>query len=63
MTTEKDMKKLVEGYESYTGSDLRVQKTAGSPGMNLSKNDLEEPDNINNYRLFVGQLIWYTNKV
>ena len=57
------MKKLVEGYEEYTGSDLRVQKTPGSPGTTLSKSDLEEPDNINEYISFVGQLMWYTTKV
>ena len=26
MTTEKDVKKLVEGYKNYMGSDSRVQK-------------------------------------
>ena len=55
---EKDVKKLAEGNEKYTGSDLKVQKTAGYLGTNLSKGDLEEPDNINNYRSFVGQLMW-----
>ena len=63
MTMEKGVKKLVEGYEKYTGSDLRVQKTPGDPGTNLSKSELEDPDNINTYRSFVGQLMWYTTKV
>ena len=63
MTMEKDVKKLVEGNENYTGSDLRVQKTPGAPDMTLNKSDLEEPDNINKYRSFVGQLMWYTTKV
>ena len=31
--------------------------------MTLSKSDLEEPDNINNYRSFMEQLMWYMNKV
>ena len=50
MTTEKDTKKLIEGYENYTGSNLRVQKIPGAPGTTLSKSDLEESDNINKYR-------------
>ena len=54
MTMEKDLKKLVEGYEEYTGSYLRVQKTPGTLGMTISKSHLEEPDNINKYRSFVG---------
>ena len=36
-TMEKDVKKLVEGYEKYAGSNLRIQKTHGAPGTNLSK--------------------------
>ena len=63
MTMYKDVKKLIEGYKKYTGSDLKVQKNPGAPGMNLSKSDLEEPDNINKYRSFVGELMWYTTKV
>ena len=31
--------------------------------MALSKSDLEEPQNIDNYRSLVIQLMWYTNKV
>ena len=60
---EKDAKNLIEGYENYTGSDLRVQKYLRAPGMTLSKSDLEEQYNINNYRSFVGQLMWYATKV
>ena len=47
MTMEKDAKKLVEIYENYMGSDLRVQKTPGSLGTTLSKSDLEKPVNTN----------------
>ena len=47
MAMEKDVKKLVEGYKKYTGSDLRVKKTPGAPGTTLSKSYLGEPDNIN----------------
>ena len=50
MTLEKYVKKLVEGYENYTGSDIKVQKTPGSPGTNLIISDLEEPYNIDNHR-------------
>ena len=47
---DKDAKKLVEGYEKYSGSDLRIQKTPGSPGTTLSKSDLKDTNNINKYR-------------
>ena len=63
MTMEKDVEKLVEGSENYTGSNLRVQKNIIAPVTTLSKSDLDEPDNINKYRSFVGQLVWYTAKV
>ena len=57
MTTEKDIKKLVEGYKKYIGSDVKVQKTTGAPGMTLSKTELEEHYNIDKYTSFMGQLI------
>ena len=63
MTMEKDVKNLKQCYKKYTGSDLRVQKTPGALGKTQSKIDLEEPDNINKYRSFMGHLIWYTTKV
>ena len=64
MTMYKDVKNLVEGYENYTGSDLKVQKTPGDPGTTLSKSDLEEPDNTNNkYITFVGQIMCYITKM
>ena len=44
-------------------SSKRIQKTPGAPGTNLSKSDLEEPDNINKYRSLVGKLMWFTTKV
>ena len=36
----KDVNKLVEGYEKYIGSDLKVQKTPGAPGTTIIKSDL-----------------------
>ena len=62
-TMEKGVKKLVEGYEKYTGSDVKVQKNPGDPGTTLSKIDLEETYNIDKYISFVGQLMLYTTKV
>ena len=55
--------KLVEGYEKYTGSELKVQKTPGDLGTTISKSDLEETDNINKHISFVEQLMWYKTKV
>ena len=62
-TTEKDTKKLVEGYRKYTGSDVKAQKTPGYPETTLSKINLEETYNIDKYISFVGQLMWYATKV
>ena len=50
-------------FGKYTGGGLRIQKTPGALGATLSKIDLGEIDRINNYRSFVGQLMWYKNKV
>ena len=47
----------------YTESDLKVQKNLGDLVTTISKSDLEEPDNINKYRSFAVQLMWYTTKV
>ena len=41
MTTDKDTKKLVEGYEKYTGSEVKVQENPGAPGPTLNKSDCE----------------------
>ena len=60
---DKAIKNLVEGYKKYTNSDVKVHKTSGAPGTTLNKSELEEPYNIDNYRSFVGQLMWYTTKV
>ena len=46
ITMDTDVKKLVEFYEKYTGSDIKVQKNPGGPGTTLSKSELEEPYNI-----------------
>ena len=53
----KYVKKLVEGYEKYTESDLNVQKSPGALGITISKSDSEETDNINKYGSFVVQLM------
>ena len=57
------MKKLVEVYEKYTGRGVKFQETPEAPGTTLSNSDLEEPYNIDKYRPFVGQLMWYMTKV
>ena len=60
---DKDVDKLVEGCDKYTVSDIKVHKTHGDPGTNLSKSESEEPKDIYKYRSFVGKLMWYTTKV
>ena len=57
MTMEKEAKKLVEGYNKYTGSDVKVQKTTGAHGKTISKSDSDEPHNIDTYISLVGQLM------
>ena len=41
ITMEKYVKKLIEGYEKYTGSDVKVQKTYDATDTTLSKSDSE----------------------
>ena len=53
MTMQKDAKKLVEGNDNYTGSDVKAQNIPGDPGTTLSKSNLEEPHNVDKYRSFV----------
>ena len=36
MTMEKDANKLVEVYEKYNGSEVKVQKILGAPSTNPS---------------------------
>ena len=43
---EADVKKLVEGYNKYTASDVNIQKTPGPLGMTISKSELKEPKDI-----------------
>ena len=38
VTTEKYVNKLVDGYEKFIGSGLKVRKILGDPGMTLNKN-------------------------
>ena len=40
ITMDKNIKNLVEGYEEYIRSDVKVQKNPGSLGKNLSKIEL-----------------------
>ena len=49
-TIDKDVNKLVEGYEKYTGRDVKVKKTPEPPGTTLSKSDLEETYNMDKHR-------------
>ena len=60
---EKNIKKLVDGYKKFTGFDVKVQKTPGTPGTSLCNSELEYPTYIDKYRSFVVQIMWYTWKV
>ena len=50
LTTEKDVQKLVEGYDKNMGGEVKVQEPPGAPGTTPKNSDLEEPQDINNYR-------------
>ena len=50
MAMEKDAKKLFNGYEKFTGKDVKVQETPVSPGNDFSKRKLEEPTDKDKYR-------------
>ena len=63
VTMEKNIKKLVDGYKKFTGVDVKVQKTPGTPGTSLCNSELEYPTYIDKYRSFVVQIMWYTRKV
>ena len=53
---EKEVNKLVYGYEKFTGSDIKVQKTLGDRGNTLCNSELKEPSDKDNYSLFVSQI-------
>ena len=42
-------KTWVKGFENYTGSDVKVQKTPSDPGTTLSKSESDEPKDIDKY--------------
>ena len=43
ITMEKDVNKLVNWYDKFTGSDVKIHKTPGDTGTNLCKSELNEP--------------------
>ena len=63
MTMKKAVRKLLSGYNNHTRIDVKLQKTPGAPITTLSKSVLEEPQDIDNYRSFVVQLMRYKTKM
>ena len=41
-TMETDVNKLVDGYDNFNGIDIKVHKTPGVTGTNLSKSEIKE---------------------
>ena len=41
ITMEKDVNKLVGGYDKFTGSDIKFHKTPGAPSTNLGESKLK----------------------
>ena len=60
---EKDVKKLVKVFQNHNGSNIKIKKTPGATGTAPSKSNLEEPQNTDDYRSLVGQLMWYITRV
>ena len=50
MNMEKDVKKLVDGYDNFTGRYIKVQKTPVATIMTISKSETEETKDIDKYR-------------
>ena len=63
ITMGKDVNKLVDAYENFTRSDIKVQKTHGAPCKTLSEIRLKDTTYIDKYRSFAGRIMWYTTKV
>ena len=60
---EKNIRKILDGYNNFIESNLEVQKTPGYPGTILSSRKLKYPTDIDKYMSFVVQIILYTTKV
>ena len=60
---EKNIKKLVDGYKKFTGVDVKVQKTPGTPGTSLCNSELEYPTYIDKYRSLLDQIMCYATNV
>ena len=54
---EKDVNKLVERYNKFTGSESKVQKTHGAPGTTLREIKLKHLTEIDKYMSLLGQII------
>ena len=53
---EKDVRKLVDGYKKFTGSDVKVHKTPVSTVTTLCKSEIKETTYIYKYRSIVVQI-------
>ena len=62
-TMDKKVNTLVEAYEKYIGKEVKIYETPGKPHKYLSKSEDDEPVDIDQYRSFVGQLMFFTTKL
>ena len=62
-TMDKKVNTLVEAYEKHIGKEAKIYETPGKPHEYLSKSEDEEPVDIDQYRSFVGQLMFFTTKL
>ena len=51
---------MVDIYKKLTGGGIKVQKPPGGPCTTLCKIKLADPTDIDRYRSFVVQIMWYT---
>ena len=57
---DKKVNALVEAYEKHIGKEAKIYETPGKPHEYLSKSEEDEPVDIDQYRSFVGQLMFFT---
>ena len=61
-TMNKKAEALIDSYEKYIGKEAKIYRTPGIPHETLQKHD-GDPIDIDQYRSFVGQVMFFTTKV
>ena len=62
-TMVKKVDALVKAYEEHIGKEVKIYETPGKPHEYLAKSEETEPVEVEKYRSFVGQLMFFTTKL